>query len=228
MKTSRNRAVIKYGAGLLVCGSIISLGLFGVMNLYVVKGSKSKIYETISQVPATYTALILGAKVYADGALSPMLEDRVLTGLELYRRGKVHKLLLSGDHGQKQYDEVNAMRDYLLHKGVPARDIFMDHAGFNTYSSMYRARDVFLVKDVVIVTQKFHLTRAVYIANSLQLRAVGVIADRRMYLKASQLKSDVREVLARVKAVADVTLQAKPKYLGPVIPITGDGRETSG
>ncbi len=199
-----------------------------MINTHIKRSSQQFIYSQIQQTPGAYTALILGAKVKPNGRLSHMLEDRVLTGLDLYRQGKVKKLLLSGDHGQKSYDEVNAMRNYLLRHGVPEQDIFLDHAGFNTYSSMYRARDVFQVRDVIVVTQAFHVPRAVYIARSLGLQATGLIADRRIYMRVSQLKSDVREILARVKAFVDVQRNAQPKYLGTIIPITGDGRKTSG
>lgn len=201
-------------------------GVSGI-NLYISKIAGHVIYEQGQTVPKAYAALILGAKVHSGGRLSHMLEDRVLTGLELYRDGTVQKLLLSGDHGQKDYDEVNAMRVYLLKHGVPEEDIFMDHAGFNTYASMYRARDVFQVQEVIVVTQKFHLARAVYIAQQLGLRAVGFVADRRVYMPASQTKAVLRETLARVKAFFDVHIwHAQPKYLGKVIPITGDGRDT--
>lgn len=212
---------------------IITIGIFlfaggvSAINLYISKIAGQSIYEQNQAIPNAYAALILGAKVHSGGRLSHMLEDRVLTGLELYREGTVQKLLLSGDHGQKEYDEVNAMRAYLLKHGVPEQDIFMDHAGFNTYASMYRARDVFQVHDVIVVTQKFHLARAVYIAQQLGLHAVGLAADRRVYMPASQTKAVLRETLARVKAFFDVHIwHAQPKYLGKVIPITGDGRNT--
>lgn len=208
-------------------GMLLFAGGVSGINLYISRVAGQAIYEQGQAIPRTYAALILGAKVHSSGRLSHMLEDRVITGLELYRAGTVQKLLLSGDHGQKDYDEVNAMRAYLLNHGVPAQDIFMDHAGFNTYASMYRARDVFQVQDVIVVTQKFHLARAVYIARQLGLRAVGLAADRRIYMPASQVKSVVREMFARVKAFLDVHLwRAQPKYLGNVIPITGDGRKT--
>ena len=195
------------------------------MNLYISNAAEGYVYQDVHDVSHAHTAIILGAKVYPSGRLSHMLEDRVLTGLELYRQGNVKKLLLSGDHGQVNYDEVNAMREYLIKHGVDARDIFMDHAGFDTYDSMYRAREVFLVRDVIVVTQKFHVARAVYIARALGLHATGVVADRRTYL--SQKKSEIREILARVKAFMDVQiLHAKPSYLGNIIPITGDGRST--
>ncbi len=212
---------------MILFGLISAAGVLGI-NAYVSHRAKPAIYADISRIPSAYTALILGAKVHGGGRLSNMLEDRVLTGLELYRQGKVEKLLLSGDHGRQAYDEVNAMRDYLLKQGVPAQDIFMDHAGFDTYSSMYRARDVFQVRDVIVVTQAFHLPRAVFLARSLGLEAVGLVADRRTYTQASRLKSAVREPLARVKSFLETLLRVKPKYLGDAIPITGDGRQTLG
>ena len=209
-------------------GLLLGLAVLAAMNVYVGHKAKDFLYPDAKSVPGAHTALILGAKVYHNGRLSHMLEDRVLTGLELYQQGKVNKLLLSGDHGRKGYDEVNAMRNYLLKKGVPAQDIFLDHAGFNTYNSMYRARDVFQVQDVIVVTQQFHVPRSVYIARAIGLDAVGITADRRTYMRSSQLKSDTREILARVKAVLDVTRRAKPKFLGEKIPIQGDGRKTLG
>ena len=215
--------------GVLGCGSlIVGLGVWA-LNAYLGAAARPFIYASPAVAPDAYTALILGAKILPGGFLSHMLEDRVLTGLDLYRQGKVKKLLLSGDHGRKDYDEVNAMRAYLLKLGVPAADIFLDHAGFNTYNSMYRARDIFQVRDVIVVTQRFHVARAVYLGRALGLNAVGVVADRRTYTPKSRLKSATRETLARVKAVIDVhILRRRPTYLGDVIPITGDGRKTLG
>jgi len=222
------RKVLMRSAVAAILLSIVgAAAIFGV-NTYVSRIATPAIYADFSTIPPAYTALILGAKVHGGGRLSHMLEDRVLTGLELYRLGKVKKLLLSGDHGQQAYDEVNAMRDYLLKQGVPAQDIFMDHAGFDTYSSMYRARDVFQVRDVIVVTQAFHLPRAVFLARSLGLEASGLAADRRTYTQVSRLKAAVREPLARVKSFAEALLRVKPKYLGDAIPITGDGRQTLG
>jgi SanA protein len=156
-----------------------------------------------------------------------MLADRLETGVELYRLGKVEKLLLSGDHGTVPYDEVNAMRTYVIERGVPPEDIFMDHSGFSTFDSMYRARDVFLVTDALVVTQDFHLPRAVYTARALGLEATGVSADRRPYRDTGRLA--VREWLARCKAFLQLqVLNSRPRFLGPTIPITGDGRATEG
>jgi SanA protein len=156
-----------------------------------------------------------------------MLADRLETAVELYKSGKVDKLLLSGDHGQTTYDEVNAMLAYVRQRGVADEDAFTDHAGFSTYDTMYRARDVFEVRSALVVTQGFHLTRAVYTARVLGIDAVGVAADRRPYAGERQLI--VRDWLARVKAFFQLHVtRPEPRYLGPAIPIDGDGRATRG
>lgn len=193
------------------------------VNLYVYWNGSAHVVPAAQAQPAD-AALVLGAYVYPDGTPSAMLADRLDTALDLYRAGKVRKLLLSGDHGRTDYDEVNAMRRYLEQRGVPEPDIFMDHAGFNTYASMYRARDVFRVRRVLVVTQRFHLTRALYLARQLGLQAEGVEADRRPYTDYYE----VREMAARVKAFLDVQLGTRPDFLGPAIPISGDGRATRG
>jgi SanA protein len=196
--------------------------LFAV-NLWVLLLGRRQIVEPQDAEPAE-AALILGAAVFHDGTLSDVLADRLEAGLALYRAGKVRKLLLSGDHGRAGYDEVNAMRRRLEAAGVPPEDIFLDHAGFNTYDSMYRARDVFAAGKIIVVTQQFHLPRALYIAGGLGLSAQGVAADRRAYRGAAWY--EVRECAARVKAFACVLFGLKPKFLGPVIPLSGDGRAT--
>ena len=224
------RKMITLKSGLVFFFIILAVAAFvAIVNASVKRYSRKYIHSDPKHVPKAHTAIILGAKVYQNGRLSGMLEDRVLTGLDLYRRGKVRKLLLSGDHGQVRYDEVNTMRKYLLARHVPARDIFMDHAGFSTYDSMYRARDVFEVSDAIVVTQKFHLNRAVYIARHLGLKASGIAADRRQYMKISRIRSGLREIPAQVKAFLYVRIfRPQPKYLGEKIPITGDGRRTKG
>ena len=169
--------------------------------------------------------LVLGAGVHPDGTPSNMLEDRLLKGIELYQKGASGKLLMSGDHGRKNYDEVNVMKQFATDSGVPSEDVFMDHAGFSTYESMYRARDVFQVKKVVIVTQKYHLYRALYAAKKLGLDAVGVPSDQRKY--GGQKRRDVRELLARGKEFMTGLLKPAPTYLGEAIPVSGDGNATN-
>lgn len=194
--------------------------LIGLVNVYIIKQGKKNIYKHINDVPQAQAVIILGALVYKDGSLSPILKDRVLCAMELYDQGKVEKFLVSGDHGREYYDEVNAIKDYLLANGIPAEDIFLDHAGFDTYDSLYRARAIFQIDSLVIATQEFHLSRSVYIADSLGLQVSGLAADRQQYY--GMVWNQSREVLSRFKAFINVMLIFPPKYLGDVIPITGD------
>ena len=169
--------------------------------------------------------LVLGARVWDNGSPSGVLEDRLDTGISAYQAGVSDRLLMSGDHGQDDYDEVNAMKDYALEQGIPSENICMDHAGFSTYESVYRARDIFQVKTVLIVTQEYHLYRALYIARALGLDAYGVAADRSVY--SGIVGFEAREILARVKDFFYTLIQPLPTYLGDVIPITGDGNVTN-
>ncbi|MFC1617713.1 vancomycin high temperature exclusion protein [Patescibacteria group bacterium] len=182
------------------------------------------IYEKTEDIPESQVAIVLGAKVRSDLSPSPMLEDRLLTAWDLYNAGKVEKILLSGDHGRPEYDEVNAMKDYLLAKEIPAEHIFLDHAGFDTYDSIYRAKEIFAVDSLTIITQEFHLPRALYIAKSLDLDAVGLKADRQDY--AGVRNNYRREIPAKLKAYYNVLLDEEPKYLGEQIPVTGDSRQS--
>lgn len=168
-------------------------------------------------------ALVLGAQVWSTG-LSSMLEDRVLTGIDLYETGATDRLLMSGDHGREDYDEVNSMKRYAVEQGVPADNIFMDHAGFSTYESAYRAKAVFEVESAFIVTQKYHLYRAVFLARAMGIEAYGVAADRRDY--RNDLYNNIRESLARVKDFFMAIFKPEPTYLGDAIPIWGSGSLT--
>ena len=170
-------------------------------------------------VPKAQMAMILGAAILKSGDLSPVLEDRASKAIELYRAGKVKKILVTGSNATTDYNEVNPVRDYLLENKIPAGDIFLDHAGFDTYSSMYRARDVFLADSMIVVSQSFHLPRAIFIARALGVEAYGMSADSGNYLAWNY----VREVFADVKAVFNIVLEREPKYLGKTVPITGVG-----
>lgn len=205
----------------------IAFSFFLVLTfIYFFVGQKAHdfIYSDIAKIPQKQVILVLGAKVKENGRMSDILKDRVLTALEIYRAKKASKILLSGDHGTEKYDEVNTMKDFLLKQNVPAQDIFLDHAGFDTYDSIYRARDVFEIESVIVVTQKFHLVRALYIARSLGLDAVGMTADRQKYL--GMARNQLREIPARLKAFFNVVFQSEPKFLGEKIPITGDSRKS--
>jgi SanA protein len=167
--------------------------------------------------------LVLGAAVKGD-VPSKILKDRLDVAIALYEAGVAPKLLLSGDNGQVSYNEVKVMAEYVLAAGVPDEDIFLDHAGFSTYESMYRARDVFTVKTAVVVTQKYHLYRALQIGKALGLDVKGVASDQKSY--AGQTYRDIREIAARIKDVFQTIIQPEPTYLGTEIPIDGDGGQT--
>lgn len=205
--------------------AVAAVAALVLVNLAVWWPSRSALV-TVEEARPAQAALVLGAGVWADGTPSAVLEDRLEVGLALYRAGKVDKILCTGDHGTVDYDEVNAMRRYLEGRGVPTEDVFMDHAGFDTYDSMYRAREVFAVQSAVVVTQAFHLPRALFLARSLGLEAQGVSATLRPYVRQDWY--ELREVAARAKAFGEVLVARKPRFLGPRIPITGDGRATHG
>lgn len=169
--------------------------------------------------------LVLGCGVLPSGRPSAMLRDRLNRSVELYEAGVSQRLLMSGDHGTSQYDEVNTMKRFAIDGGVPSEHIFMDHAGFSTYESMYRAKEIFCAKKVVIVTQKYHLYRAIYVARALGLDAYGVAAAGDDY--GGQLYRDIREVLARNKDFLTAIFKPEPAYLGEVIPVSGNGDMTN-
>lgn len=181
-----------------------------------------KYFTTTEKVHKGDAIIVLGAYVFPNGKVSTMLKDRLDCGYNLYKKKKANKIVVSGDHGTKEYDEVNAMRRYLQAKGVPRSDIFMDHAGFDTYDTIYRAKDVFLIKKPIIVSQKYHTLRAVYIARKLGLKAFGVSADKRAYSGMWYYRT--REVASRVKAFLQAeVIKPKPKFLGKTIPIWKNG-----
>lgn len=193
-----------------------------VLQFHINRFSSERIHKNKLQLQPAYTGIVLGASVRPDKSLSPILQDRVDSALELYEQGVIKRFLLSGDHGNKNYDEVNAMKNYLNRKGVPDRDIFLDHAGFDTYNSMIRARDVFMVSDAIVITQEFHLPRAVYLGNKLGLDVQGYVADKRVYARNDNYKR--REWLANIKAWIELNIEQQPTFSGRQIPINGDSR----
>ncbi len=215
----------KQAIGLIFILLIGSGFAFLAINRYVEQVGARYIH-TVQDVPSAEAVLILGAYVLPDGTLSTMLKDRVTTGHEIYENGKAPKIIVSGDHGRKDYDEVNTMKDFIKSQGVSGQDIFMDHAGFSTYESLYRARDIFQVKKVIIVTQEYHLKRAVFIARELGLEAYGVASDKHDYGQVMAAYG-VREMAARNKDfwLAKV-IKPEPTYLGEAIPVSGDGGAT--
>ena len=194
-------------------------------NAYVLLGTADESTDRIADVPHVGVAIVPGALVQPDGKMSLMLTDRVQRAAELWHAGKVDKILVSGDHHTWDYDEPDTMRKALVRDGVPARDVFEDHAGFDTWATMVRARGIFGIRHAVIVTQGFHMPRALYLADAAGIDATGLTADLHPYGIEGK-KSDAREVLSRVKAIADTTLDA-PAMGGKRIPISGDDGRVS-
>lgn len=208
---------------ILLC-VLILIGITYVLsiNFYVTSSTKKQINTKLNE--KVDCILVLGAGIWGDKP-SPMLQDRLDTAIKLYKDGVSNKIIMSGDHGTKEYDEVNIMKQYAIDAGIPSNDIFMDHAGFSTYESIYRARDIFKVKNMVIVTQEYHLYRALFIANKLEIKSYGVNSDPREY--AGQLYREAREILARNKDFMYTIFKPKPTYLGETIPVSGDGDITN-
>ena len=203
----------------LLLTGLVSVGLIDM----AVERAGDRHIVTTDQLEQADCVIVPGALVYSDRP-SLMLQDRLDVALAIYRSGITDRILVSGDHGQKDYDEVNVMRQYLIDQGVEPEHIFMDHAGFDTYDTIYRARDIFLVQKAIVVTQDFHLRRALYIGECLKINLQGVSSDLRIYPRAGYYR--LREYAARVKAFVECILKAQPTFLGETIPIQGSGLET--
>ena len=215
---------------ILIIIILILCALIGIMmlsiNFYVVNKTKSKIVteKQARELENVDCILVLGAGIWGDKP-SPMLEDRLLQGITLYNNQTSSKIIMSGDHGKEEYDEVNVMKDFAIEKGVKSEDIFMDHAGFSTYDSVYRAKEIFKAQKIIIVTQKYHLHRALYVAEKLGIEAYGVASDPREY--RGQAVRELREVLARDKDFFKCIIKPEPTYLGDTIPVSGNGDATN-
>ena len=212
--------------------AILILGVFGAATVFGidawVRGSvKDRILteEKAAQLENVDCIVVLGCLVHSNGSPSDMLEDRLKRGVALYELGAAPKLLMSGDHGTTEYDEVDAMKHFAVDAGIASEDVFMDHAGFSTYETMYRAKAVFGADKIIIVTQGYHLYRALYIAESLGLEAVGVSADLRSY-RGQEIR-DLREMLARTKDFAYTVIKPLPVCLGDPISLAGSGDVTN-
>lgn len=226
MEKQREKNMLK----ILIIIILILCALIGIMmlsiNFYVVNKTKSKIVteKQAKELENVDCILVLGAGIWGDKP-SPMLEDRLLQGITLYNNQTSSKIIMSGDHGKEEYDEVNVMKDFAIEKGVKSEDIFMDHAGFSTYDSVYRAKEIFKAQKIIIVTQKYHLHRALYVAEKLGIEAYGVASDPREY--RGQVVRKLREVLARDKDFFKCIIKPEPTYLGDTIPVSGNGDATN-
>ena len=205
---------------------IALIAIIFIINHFVKSSTKKQILSEneASKLEDIDCILVLGAGIWGDKP-SPMLEDRLLQAISLYENNVSAKIIMSGDHGRKEYDEVNIMKDFAIEKGVPSENIFMDHAGFSSYESVYRAKEIFKAKKIVIVTQEYHLYRSLYIANQLDIEAYGVGSDPRKY--AGQAYRELREILARNKDFVKCIFKPEPTYLGETIPVSGSGDVTN-
>jgi vancomycin permeability regulator SanA len=211
-------------AAALLIGALVLV--IGASNAYIVFSTRGEATDDISNLPHAQAAIVPGAQVRTDGTMSLMLADRVDRTVKLWRAGKVDRILVSGDHGQWTYDEPDTMRQALMRAGVPGHVIFTDHAGFNTRATMVRAKRIFQVSSAIVVTQGFHMDRALYLAKAAGIEVHGLTSDLHGYGQ-KKLQSGIREMFARVKAIGDEALDSGVLG-GPPIPITGDGRASWG
>lgn len=198
-----------------------------IINLYMSFYAREYIYDDVKNIPEKYTVIVPGAKVYSNN-VSFVVRDRIAAAADCVKNQKAERVLISGDHGKKNYDEVNQMRKYMQNVyGIDGSIIFMDHAGFSTYETMYRAKEIFCVDNAVVVTQKFHTVRSVYIARKLGMDVVAYEApELNPFSRRVHLSWNIREYLARVKSFFLVLTNANPTYLGEKIPITGNSRDS--
>lgn len=221
MPRKRRKPIFSF---LITAASLLAAAIIFVVavNVYVVSSTRDSISSEDSITVSDYDCVVVpGSFVTSDGDLGNVVRQRLDKAIELYKKGVVPKIIVSGDHGREEYDEVNAMKAYAVSKGVKDTDIFMDHAGFSTYDTVYRTRDIFQADKVIFVTQKYHLYRSLYISSSLGVEATGVSSsdDTSVYI-------ELRESLARVKAFLMCAFKVEPKYLGQAIPVNGDGNLT--
>jgi SanA protein len=200
----------------ILSGSIVILARL-ITGLY----AAPKTYS-VDDAPTRKAAIIFGAGLWSDGSPTPVLKDRVQTGANLYFAGKVKKLLMSGDNRFVTYNEPEAMKKFALDLGVPEKDIVLDYAGRRTYDTCLRAKTIFQLDQVILVTQDFHLPRAIYTCNMLGIDGIGVSADIQYYLKRARLIWNLRELPATVSALIDLHVRA-PFVVGgdpePIFPV---------
>lgn len=211
---------------IMIIGIIILMIAIFSLNIYVVNNTKNEIVkeENVSNIEGVDCILILGAGIWGDKP-SPMLEDRLKEGITLYKKGTTKKIIMSGDHSREDYDEVKIMKEYAESEGVPSEDIFMDHAGFSSYDSVYRAKEIFGVQKMIIVTQKYHLYRSLYIAKKLGIEAYGIESNLRTY--PGQVFREIREILARDKDYFKCIMKPEASIMGEKISLDGSGDITN-
>lgn len=218
------KKISKFLRRLALCLSLLALiGLFLpklILQVYAIPRTFS-----VDDVPAERVAIVFGAGLLRDGSAGPVLSDRVKTAVQLYRQGKVEKLLMSGDNRFVEYNEPEAMRQYALELGIPDDDIVLDYAGRRTYDTCYRANAIFQVESAILVTQNFHLARAIFLCNRFGVESTGVEANNTYFRKVSRLYWNIRELFATTQAIWDVYVAKPLPVLGEVQPIIFDDGE---
>ncbi|MEG0026682.1 MAG: ElyC/SanA/YdcF family protein, partial [Raoultibacter sp.] len=223
-KSKINRLVTGLLLG-MVCVVVVLAGIVALTNALVVGAAKEKIVSVDTALQSSAEAIVvLGASVLPSGEPSGILSDRLDVAIELYRGGAAPKLIMSGDNAEASYNECAAMKNYAVARGVPSEDVFCDHAGLSTYETMYRARYVFGAQRVVIVTQTYHLSRAVYAADGLGMEALGVPSDLHTY--SNQSHYDRREILARTKDFFQVLFKVPVSLVGGPVSLDQSGDVT--
>jgi len=202
---------------------IFASGIFGA-NFWVGRVSAGKIFREVDAIDGRNIVLILGSGIGKNGELSDILRDRLDSTMELFANGKVSRIIVSGDNSHENYNETNAMRDYFLEQNFLPRVIFTDYAGFDTFDSVVRAREIFGAEKLVIATQEFHLPRAIFLAEKLGIDAIGFSANLREY--RDETRMNLREILANVKAAGNILFDSEPHFLGKKFELTGDGTES--
>lgn len=223
-KTGKIIKRLVIGIGITIIAGVVAVA--GI-NIFVMATTASKILDVdeASEKKDVDCIIVLGAGVRADGTPSKMLKDRLDKTIELYDSGVSETIIVSGDHRTKDYDEVNTMKNYLIDAGIPSECIFMDHGGLSTYDSMYRAKNIFSVKKAIIVTQKYHMYRAIYVAKSFGIDAYGVSAKEISY--SGQTKRSIRELLARIKDVGYCITKPEAVVTGDKISLEESGDITN-
>ncbi|MBN1180342.1 MAG: YdcF family protein [Anaerolineae bacterium] len=205
----------------------VGVVLLGGLRLWIEQQVRDRIYARVEDVPPRFVAIVFGAGLWPDGSPTPILADRVATAVDLYEAGVVRKLLFSGDNRVATYNEPQRMLEYAVRLGVPEEDIVLDYAGRRTYDTCYRARAIFGVEQAVVVTQRFHVSRALYLCERLGIDAVAVLADRRVYSR-ERIVWEGREMLALALAWWDVNVRRPLPVLGEPLPIEMAVGETGG
>lgn len=214
-----NKSSRQFIRGMTTLGLVV-IGVAMIwINDHQIAETGKYIYYSIQDLPQAQTVMILGASVRSDGTLSRVAQDRADIAIQVWRAGKAPTILISADNSTTHYDETRTIRNYLINQWVSTWAIFQDFAGFDTYDSMYRARDIFQVESMIVATQKFHQPRAVYLARSMGMNAVWIVADS--YVYRDDLRNNLREMFARVKAFVDLKVWSLPKFRWEKIPITG-------